>query len=729
MAQLLTENRVCFGLFELDLRARQLTKNGARIRLPHQPIEVLSLLLERAGEIVTREELRQRLWRSDVFVDFDHGLNKSIQKLRDALGDSASSPRYIETIPKVGYRFIAPVADVGRKAELKPETPAGEPRTVAGGRAGEEARRRGRIWLAVGVCAALAVGGILVERILVERILVERGTRRPPQVRYTQLTDFTDSAVSPAVSPDGRMLAFFRSGEGFLTLDPIYVKMLPAGEAKQLTDDARLKYGLEFSPDGSEIAYTVLEGGVFSTYEVSALGGEPHLLLENAAGLAWLDPERQLFSEARPRSGIHLGVVMANLARAKERDIYFPAHERGMAHASYPSPDRRWALVIEMTGNGQWGPCRLVALEGQSQPRTVGPAAGCTAAGWSPDGTWMYFTAAVEGRSHLWRERFPEGQPEQLTSGPTDEDGLAVESTGALITSVGVHESAIWIHDRSGERQLSSEGEVVGDASPVFSPDGSVLYYLLRRADGTGAELWRTYVATARSEPMFAGTAVSEFDLSPDGRQVVYTTAPADGRMEMWVAPVDGSQPSRRVSVSGARSPHFAMQGLLFQRAEGNQNYVEQSDLDGSHRSRVLPFPIIGLQTVSPDGRWVAVSFASAPPEYRPEIAMVRLNGGGPLPLCRSYCRVKWTMDGRTLLISIEERSTSGPGRTLAIPLSPEGLPPELPPNGIAAEDNPALVKAAEVIARDALVPGRNREQYAWVNTTVHRNLYRIELP
>src|SRR5271154_4953419 len=105
----LVEGTVRFDQFELDLRTRQLTKNGAKIRLSQQPIQVLLLLLEVPGEIVTREEFRRRLWSSDVFVDFDHGLNKSVQKLRDALGDSAGSPRYIETIPRVGYRFIAPV--------------------------------------------------------------------------------------------------------------------------------------------------------------------------------------------------------------------------------------------------------------------------------------------------------------------------------------------------------------------------------------------------------------------------------------------------------------------------------------------------------------------------------------------------------------------------------------------------------------------------------------------
>src|SRR6204780_5434891 len=102
------EDVIRFGLFELDLKAGQLSRNGTKLRLPQQPLQLLAMLLERPGEILTRDELRQRLWSSDVFVDFDHGLNKSIQKLRDALGDSATSPRYIETIPRVGYRFIGP---------------------------------------------------------------------------------------------------------------------------------------------------------------------------------------------------------------------------------------------------------------------------------------------------------------------------------------------------------------------------------------------------------------------------------------------------------------------------------------------------------------------------------------------------------------------------------------------------------------------------------------------
>src|SRR5579862_9895588 len=117
-----TQSAIRFGQFELDRRTQQLTKSGAKIRLSQQPVQVLSLLLEAPGEIVTREEFRRRLWPSDVFVDFDHGLNKSIQKLRDALGDSAASPRYIETIPRVGYRFIALPNVAGGSVETPSDT-------------------------------------------------------------------------------------------------------------------------------------------------------------------------------------------------------------------------------------------------------------------------------------------------------------------------------------------------------------------------------------------------------------------------------------------------------------------------------------------------------------------------------------------------------------------------------------------------------------------------------
>lgn len=104
---------VRFGVFELDLVSGELRKGGTRIRLQEQPFQVLAYLLQRPGDVVTREELRQKLWPADTFVDFDHSLNTAVNKVREALGDSASSPRYIETLARRGYRFLAPVERQG----------------------------------------------------------------------------------------------------------------------------------------------------------------------------------------------------------------------------------------------------------------------------------------------------------------------------------------------------------------------------------------------------------------------------------------------------------------------------------------------------------------------------------------------------------------------------------------------------------------------------------------
>jgi len=118
--QSLSDQRVRFGVFEADFRSGELRKSGVKVKLHAQPLAVLKILLERAGEIVTREELQQKLWGNNTFVDFEHGLNKTINKLRDALSDKADTPRYIETLPRRGYRFIAPVTTPTPEAEPSP---------------------------------------------------------------------------------------------------------------------------------------------------------------------------------------------------------------------------------------------------------------------------------------------------------------------------------------------------------------------------------------------------------------------------------------------------------------------------------------------------------------------------------------------------------------------------------------------------------------------------------
>jgi len=717
------EDVVRFGLFELDLKAGQLSRHGTKLRLPQQPLQLLAMLLERPGEILTRDELRQRLWSSDVFVDFDHGLNKSIQKLRDALGDSATSPRYIETIPRVGYRFIAPVRNGARPLEpevaIKIDRPA--PAPAAPALAGKQ---RARWWMLVAVvCAVLGVIGTAVH-------LSSRP--HPAVIKYTQLTDFTDSAASPALSPDGHILAFIRGDSDFLSADQIYAKVLPDGEARRLTDDSREKYGLAFSPDGSQIAYTVMEAPVFGTYTVSVLGGDSHLLLHNAAGLSWLDPGHFLFS--RTRSGVHLGVVTQAVTGDHYRELYFPPHERGMAHYSYASPDRTSALVVEMNGQGNWAVCQLISLNGRFQARPVGPEGACTSAGWAPDGSWMYFIATIEGQSHLWRQRFPNGRPEQITFGPMEEEGVAVEPDGrSVITSIGVRASAIWIHDDQGERSLSSEGEIVAYPSPPsFTADHKALYYLLRHPPaGSGSELWRVAVDSGKSEAVFPGVSMFAYDVSPDDKQVVYAAPGRDGKSQLWLAPLDRSSAPKQVGQSGETTPYFGPRGkIVFQIAEGNTNYLEEMNEDGSERAKVVPYPITDIQGISPGRKWLMgdVPYSDGKSVLPMEMA-IPLDGGPPLRICAGYCLPTWSASGQFLFVAVESPTQTSPGRSLAIPVGPGESLPAIPPGGIEPGAKADVVPGSQSVNRALLVPGEDLSHFAYVNTTSHRNLYRISLP
>jgi TolB-like protein/DNA-binding winged helix-turn-helix (wHTH) protein len=161
-----TDSVIRFGLFELDRKALRLSRSGRTIKLPQQPLQLLAVLLERPSEILTREELQQRLWSSDVVVDFDHGLNKSVQKLRDALGDSATSPRYIETIPRIGYRFIAPVVNAapaqGSESGVSP--PANTPGPLPPAVPGPGPQKHSRLWAACIVLLALPTGWLIYRR-------------------------------------------------------------------------------------------------------------------------------------------------------------------------------------------------------------------------------------------------------------------------------------------------------------------------------------------------------------------------------------------------------------------------------------------------------------------------------------------------------------------------------------------------------------------------------------
>src|SRR5580704_12645715 len=156
-----------FGAFEVDLHSGEVYKYGVRLKLQDQPFQVLALLLERSGDLVTREELRQKLWPADTFVDFDTGLNSVIKKLRDVLGDSAEEPRYIETLPRRGYRFVA-VVENGVPA-ASPAAVDEHPEPVLPSPPTPQPRNKRRLLIAAGVAAFLLVVALVSWRVFFVR--------------------------------------------------------------------------------------------------------------------------------------------------------------------------------------------------------------------------------------------------------------------------------------------------------------------------------------------------------------------------------------------------------------------------------------------------------------------------------------------------------------------------------------------------------------------------------
>jgi len=732
-----------FGAYEVDTRRLEVRRDGTAVKLRDQSFRILVYLVEHPGEIVTREELRQLLWPSDTFVDFDHSLNTAVMKLREALCDSTGAPLYIETIPKRGYRFIAPVGigEASEKGLNGSESPVS--RRVEGLLATLTAQRKH--WP---MAAWVGASVVLFAAVCIPFFILAPWRRGGDRSRraWVQITHFPDGATSPALSPDGHMLAFIRGPETFVTRGQLYVKMLPDGEPFQLTHDEALKMAPAFSSDGSRIAYTITDISGWNTWVVPVLGGEPQELLPNAAALTWTDSQHVMFSELKqdPLMGLitPMSVATAKESRAGERFVYVPVEKVGMAHRSRISPDGKWILVSEMDMVG-WRPCRVLPYDGSSSGEVAGPtAARCTYAGWSPDGKTMYFSADAGDGFHIWRQRFPDGKPEQMTFGATEEEGIAISPDGhTLITSAGIRESTVWVHDTRGDRQISGEGFAtvpgLGFAGTgvysVFSPDGKTLFYLVRkqgsRAFKTG-ELWMTDLASGRTEAALPGVSITEFDIAPDGQRVAFAALDDEGNSHVWVAPLDRHLPPKQISSFISRQPCFGAGGdIYFLAREGGQEFL-YSVGDGDTAARKTYSELSAEFTrISPLGGWWISGSDSGT-----EIAR-STKGGSAVQLCSS-CGVGWgpaesSSTGKFLYIRFRKSGEMDGGETVVIGLPPGKELPTLPSSGLKSpEDARGLNVVAVIDMKDKaiLAPGPDPSVYAYVRLTVQRNLFEIPL-
>jgi eukaryotic-like serine/threonine-protein kinase len=591
-----------------------------------------------------------------------------------------------------------------------------------------------RRWPRSGAAAAVILVGIAIwtARRPAPGALVER--------EYTQITHFADSVTSPAVSSDGRLLTFIRGASTFHGPGEIYVKALPDGEPTPLTSDGLAKMSPLFSPDNSTIAYTtVTTQFAWDTWTVPVGGGEARRWVQNASGLSWLRDGRLMFSEQT--GGLHMKVTTADEQRHAARVLYSPAGEYGMAHRSAVSPSGSWALVAEMD-NPVWQPCRLVPTTGQDVGRRVGPDGQCTDAAWSPDGEWMYFSSNSTGTFHLWRQRFPNGLPEQLTYGPTEEQGIAPDPDGrSVLTAVGTRHQSTWVHDEGGERAISREGYAFvptspnGGTSQPLPGDGRSVFYLVRQGaarfsggeDRVG-ELWATDLETGRHRSILQGRQVIGYDVSRDGRQLVFAELDERGTSHVWLTRLDRPEKPRPLSQLEADSPRFGAAGDIFCRGiENGTRFVYRLREDRAPEKAVQQ-PVLFFQTTSPDGSWLIVRVQPADPQAGSQVTMaVPTAGGPPVPLC-ALCEVDWVPNGRSLVIRFPASEPAAPGRTFMVMLDSGSTLPRWPAQGIRSRDDLNQLRIAREV-EGWIYPSDTGSTYVFARATTQRNIHRVPLP
>ena len=735
-----SRRRYQFGEFVLDLGAGFLRRNGEEVPLRPKTFEVLAYLVQHQGALVSKGDLIDAVWTNTSVTD--NSLSQCLSELRRALDDDTQT--VIRTVARRGFVFQAPVSD---GAEETPTEVGPVPTNV---HLPEETKRRHPRWQLAAAIVALVAAGVMASAVLSR-------SDRLPELVLNQLTDFTDSAMAPAVSPDGRMLAFIRGDSAFRNPDQVWVKLLPSGTPVRLTDVRGVKYGPAFSSDGGRITFTVSgQSQGWRTFSVPVLGGEEaQPLLANAAGLTWIDSDHVLFSEIG--TGMHMGIATSRVNRSEARRVYFPPHERSMAHYSSLSPDGRSVLVVEMNDVDAWVPCRIVAFDASGDARQAGPDGACGAAAWSPDGRWMYFSVQQDGHTQLWRQRYPDGSPQQITFGPDDHEGVAVFPDGSLATSIGIAESAVWVKTADGEYPITSSGKASPavtqgmSSRPLFSRDGRRLYYLLRRSsDDTSTELHRYDLTSKVDENLLSGFSIDEFDVSSDDADVVFSLRPTGRPAEIWVAPLDHATPALRISAEGDGAPHFGPSGdVVFKMSDGAANFIARMKKDGSGRSPILTSSISSVLGISWDRNWVVVyapvtiagrdaAVAGTDDVIGEGLATfaVPIDGGHPVRLCSQFCVTQWAPDGSALYLTLNAPARSEATETIMIPLPSGTTVPALPKAGLRRGDlgeglGATVIRGGSDTA-DLRVrgfsPSTKPTTFAYVRSSVHHNLFQIRL-
>lgn len=549
-----SEHSVRFKNFELDLLTRELHRNGRKIKLHGHPIDVLAILLERPGELVTREELKKGLWPKDTFVDFEQILNNSISMLRDALGDRAEEPRFIETLPRQGYRFIAPVtiasalgngpgSSNGDADTLKNNETNGSPQTPSA--PGATPIRNRLLWsttLVIGLITLISVGSLAYLRARRAATLQQGKSQSEFALQTQPVTNAPGSAIFPAFSPDGREAAFLWDGPKRRRYD-VYVQLLGAGTPLRLTHSKDGTLGAPaWSPDGREIAFSRCGGKNAAVYVVPALGGVERELTHvgcpyNDPGrLAWLPGGQEMLMIDHCPEGGTFDLVAFSLASGTKRCLTHsdPRNALESVYRFSLSPDSRTVAFTASAAAPCFGDIYTIPLLGGS-PRLVTNEGRCfTDLMWTPDGKSIVLGSYQSVGSSLWRVSADGGPVQRETTYPNI-GSFSRDGRHFVYSHQTVAEGpTIWRADlASAGGPVLKNREVIRtqfpEMAPQTSPDGTRIVW---RSDRTGyGQIW---TSGANGENPRQLTHLDWYSgaprWSPDGKWIAFNKVKGNGR-------------------------------------------------------------------------------------------------------------------------------------------------------------------------------------------------------
>jgi Tol biopolymer transport system component/DNA-binding winged helix-turn-helix (wHTH) protein len=550
-----------FGVFEVDLQAREVRRRGVKLKLQEQPFEVLSVLLERPGEVVTREELRARLWSADTFVDFDHSVNAAIKRLRDALGDSADSPRFIETLARRGYRFIAEVQNHPRVASANEEVrhiAAGvgdrQGKMIGIGSARTDKRlrafRQPYIWLGVLGLLVISAG---MRVYVVKRAGWFRSPRAvAPQMKVVPITSSPGAEIRPQFSPDGKQVAFISESENGRTAD-LLVKLIGGDTPLKLAQGLGLGSALAWSPDGRYIAFGRCPGAS-GIWLVPSLGGTERKIVDHHgcafSGLSWSPDGESILFASKPSQDEGWSIYRFLLQTQQQIRLTFPPPHTVGDHIPAFSPDGR-SIAFRRISSPSVTEIYVMSAEGGQPNRITFDRGSVEGLAWTPDSRSLVFAAHRLGTSGLWRVPVGGGLVDGIPiAGPmVGSPAVSLEGNRLAYTQGFLH-SEISRVEMNGPRRLKPEAQFIsstwGDVGPQFSPDGRWIAFSSARSGAF--EIWRcnsdgSAPIQLTSLAVLSGTP----RWSPDGAQIAFDSRP-DDHSQVLVVNADGGAPHKITS-------------------------------------------------------------------------------------------------------------------------------------------------------------------------------------